>query len=204
VVVTNADVEPGKTIARTLADAGMAVSLKLTPRVDALVNSYRLEPTTAGAVEDLRLDQFMRGVSTNLTDAFFASQAAAAQMVLEGRRGCIVNVTSVAGVVGLPGQSSFCSAMAGLTVLTRVLATEWAPHGIRVAAVGAGLTTDLLAALRTLDGASRRVPPGVVVEPQAVAEAVRFVLSDQASRIAGVPVYVDGGWLSDGYWLPFP
>src|SRR6266581_3340016 len=105
VVVTNADVEPGKTIARTLADAGMTVSLQLMPGVDALVNSYRLEPNAAGAVEDLELDHFMRGVSTNLTDTFFASQAAAAQMVLEGRRGCIVNVTSVAGVVGLPGQS---------------------------------------------------------------------------------------------------
>jgi len=182
----------------------MTVSLQLMPGVDALVNSYRLEPAATGALEDLELDHFMRGVSTNLTDTFFASQAAAAQMVLEGRRGCIVNVTSVAGVVGLPGQSSFCSGMAALTAVTKVLAAEWAHHGIRVAAVAAGLTPELLAGLRTLEGSARRLPPVAVVEPQAVADAVHFVVSDRASRIAGVPVYVDGGWLSDGYWLPFP
>jgi len=182
----------------------MAVSLQLTPGADALVNSYRLEPAAAGGVESLSLDEYLRSLSTNLTDAFFASQAAAAQMVSEGRPGCIVNVTSVAGVVGLPGQSSFCSAMAALTGLTKVLATEWAHHGIRVAAVGAGLSAELLAGLRPLPGASRRLPPAALVEPHAVAEAVRFVLGDRAGGIAGVPVYVDGGWLSDGYWLPFP
>jgi NAD(P)-dependent dehydrogenase (short-subunit alcohol dehydrogenase family) len=204
VVVSNADLEPGKTIAHTLAAAGMDVSFQLTPGADALVNSYRLEPAAAAAVEDLSLDEYLWSVSTNLTDAFFASQAAAAQMVAEGRPGCIVNVTSVAGVVGLAGQSSFCSSMAALTALTKVLATEWAHHGIRVAAVGAGLSTELLAGLRTLGGASRRAPPASVVAPEAVAEAVRFVLGARASGIAGVPVYVDGGWLSDGYWLPFP
>src|SRR5260370_41051727 len=85
VVVTNADVEPGKTIARTLADAGMTVSLQLMPGVDALVNSHRLEPAAPGAVEDLQLAHFTRGFSPKLSDSIVASQAASTPMVLEGR-----------------------------------------------------------------------------------------------------------------------
>jgi len=142
-------------------------------------------------------------VTANLTAAFFAGQAAAAQMLAEGRSGCIVNVTSVAGVVALPGHAALCAAMAALTSVTKVLAAEWGGRGIRVAAVGAGLSTELLAGLRPLEGAARRIPAGVLVDHEAVAETVRFVLSDGARQIAGVPVYVDGGWLSDGYWEAF-
>jgi NAD(P)-dependent dehydrogenase (short-subunit alcohol dehydrogenase family) len=72
-----------------------------------------------------------------------------------------------------------------------------------VAAVGAGLTPDLLEGLRELPGSSRRIPDGSVVDPALLAETVRFVLSDAGSGIAGIPVYVDGGWLSDGYWEAF-
>src|SRR5260370_42628466 len=75
VVVTNADAEPGKTIARTLADAGMTVSLQWRPGVDALVSSYRLERTAAPPVEARELDQFRRDVSTNLHKQLFARRA---------------------------------------------------------------------------------------------------------------------------------
>jgi NAD(P)-dependent dehydrogenase (short-subunit alcohol dehydrogenase family) len=210
VVVTNADCEPGRTIAATLARAGLNVSV-VTPqavaqveRIDALVNCYRLESDAAGAVEDLDIDTYLRAVSNNLTDAFFASQAAALQMISNGRTGIIVNVTSVAGVVALPGHVAFCSSMAAVSSLTKVLATEWAPRGIRVAAVGAGLSPDLLEGLRELPGASRRVPPGALVDRESLAQTVHFVLSDGGRGIAGVPIYVDAGWLADGYWEPFP
>ena len=111
-----------------------------------------------------------------------------------------MNVTSVAGVVALPGQAAFCASMAAVTAMTKVLASEWARYGIRVAAVGAGLSDDLVTGVRSLPGMASRVPSGALVTPAAVAEVVRFVLSDRAEGVAGVPVYVDGGWLADGYW----
>jgi NAD(P)-dependent dehydrogenase (short-subunit alcohol dehydrogenase family) len=214
--VTNAGGEPGRTIARALASAGDGVSNSLTEAlqrygcIDSLVNCYRLDGSPVGPLEDIDADGFMAGMAENLSDAFVAAQAAATRMLAQAcphssdrRRGCIVNVTSVAGVLALPGQATFCAAMAALSTATKVLATEWAPHGIRVAAVGAGLTPELLQGLRGLPGASRRIPAGCVVNLELVAETVKFVLSDAGAGIAGVPVYVDSGWLSDGYWEAF-
>jgi NAD(P)-dependent dehydrogenase (short-subunit alcohol dehydrogenase family) len=155
------------------------------------VNSYRL-PAATGPVEHLAIEEYVEAVNINLTEAFFACQQAAAQMIAEGVRGTIVNVTSVGGVLALPHQAAFCSSMAALSAVTKVLATEWAHHGIRVAAVAAGLSRELAACSRTL------------VSPEDVANAVRLILTEEARAIAGVPLYVDGGWLSDGYWEPFP
>lgn len=210
VVVTNADCEPGRTIASVLSGAGARVSAMAPPAVgtvghiDALVNCYRVDSHGAGNVEDLDIETYLKVVSDNLTDAFFASQAAALHMIADGHKGIIVNVTSVAGVVGVPGQAAFCSSMAALASVTKVLATEWAPRGIRVAAVGAGLSAHLLEGLRRLPGASARVPPGALVDHETLARTVHFVLSEGGRGIAGVPVYVDAGWLADGYWEPFP
>ena len=194
--MTNAEVEPGSSIARVLRKSSFEVCPTLQPGIDALVNSYRL-PVTAGLVQDLSLEDYMKAVNVNLTDAFFACQAAALQMISEGTGGTIVNVTSVGGVVALPEQAAFCSSMAALTAVTKVLATEWAHHGIRLVAVGAGLSSELVAT-------ARRLPANALVKAEAVAHAVRFLLSEEASAIAGVPLYVDGGWLSDGYWEAFP
>ena len=193
--------EPGRTIARILEDrAGARVYPALVPGVDAVVNSYRLAAGVSRPLEDLAVEAFLQGISANLTDAFFTCQAAAAQMVEERRTGCLVNVTSVAGVVAIPGQAAFCAAMAALSATTKVLATEWSSYGIRVAAVAAGVSSELVAGVRTLPGVGQRVPAGAVVDHEQVAVTVRFVRSEGGSGIAGVPVFVDNGWLSDGYW----
>ncbi len=83
---------------------------------------------------------------------------------------------------------------------TRILAAEWGPRGIRVTAVGAGLSTDVLAGVLPAGTSARRVPERAVVTPEQVAEAVCFLLRDGADGVAGSTLYVDGGWLADGYW----
>jgi NAD(P)-dependent dehydrogenase (short-subunit alcohol dehydrogenase family) len=168
---------------------------------------HTLQPDSSGPAESLALDAFLGGISSNLSDAFFDAQAAAAQMLAQaclhstpGNRGCIVTITSVAGVLALPGHATFCSAMAGLDVATRLLAAEWGPRGIRVMAVGAGLSADVLDGVLPPGASAWRVPDGSLVRPEQVAQAVCFLLSDAADGVAGSTLYVDGGWLADGYW----
>jgi NAD(P)-dependent dehydrogenase (short-subunit alcohol dehydrogenase family) len=197
VVVTNAATDIGSAVVAALERAGAHVSGNVEQAVrdfgclDAIVICPTQRPEWTAPAESLQLNAFLDCISSILSDAFFDAQAAAAQMLAQDcphatpdKRGCIVSITSVAGVLAVPGNAAFCSAMAGLDVATRVLATEWRPRGIRVAAVGAGLS-------------ERRVP---VVRPEQIAEVVSFLLSDAADGVVGSTVWVDGGWLADGYW----
>jgi NAD(P)-dependent dehydrogenase (short-subunit alcohol dehydrogenase family) len=121
--------------------------------------------------------------------------------------GVIVNVTSVAGVVALPGFAAFCAAMAGGTAATNTLAVEWGDQGNRVVGLGTGITPEMASALSVRphlpDGerlAHRRLPDSSVQSFDGVGDAAVYLASDAARHINGMTLYVDGGWLSDGYW----
>jgi NAD(P)-dependent dehydrogenase (short-subunit alcohol dehydrogenase family) len=223
VVVANAATDLGRAVRAGLGRAGAHVTAQIDASVgsaqlvgdavaafgclDGFVNCPTLQPELSGPAESLPLEAFIAGISSNLTEAFFGCQAAAAHMLDQvcshatpSNRGVIVNITSVAGVLALPGQATFCSAMAGLNVATRILAAEWGPRGIRVTAVGAGLSATLLAGVLPAGASARRVPQRSVVTPEQIAEAVCFLLDDAAGGVAGSTLYVDGGWLADGYW----
>ena len=116
----------------------------ITPhgRLDVLVTVPIVPPATPA--ETLPLARFHQDIATNLGDVFFWSQAAAEQMSKQmPAGGCIINISSVGGVLGLPGKSAFSAAMAGVDAMTQTLATEWHPLGIRVVGVGAGLVPEL-------------------------------------------------------------
>ncbi|MCA1647491.1 MAG: SDR family oxidoreductase [Chloroflexi bacterium] len=224
VVVTNAATDLGRQVCARLVRAGARVTAqpaghRVGPAqlvadavaafgcLDGFVNCYALLPDLGGPVESLTLEAFIAGISTNLSEPFFGCQAAAAQMLDQvcphgtpANRGNIVNITSVAGMLALPGHATFCSAMAGLNVATKIFAAEWGPRAIRVTAVGAGLSPGVLAGVLPAGRSARRVPERSVVTPEQVAEAVCFLLGDAAAGVAGSTLYVDGGWLADGYW----
>ena len=175
-------------------------------RLDIMVNTSVI---TAGApAASMALDQFVQGIAVNLNTMFFGCQFAARQMLAQAPAGgTIVNVTSVGGVVALPGHADYCSAMAGVNAITKILATEWGPQGIRVVGVGAGLSTELLLTLTVqpaLPGgerlSQRRVPARCLTSAADVAQAVVYLCGDGAKHISGTTLYVDGGWLADGYW----
>jgi NAD(P)-dependent dehydrogenase (short-subunit alcohol dehydrogenase family) len=174
-------------------------------RLDVMVNVAAVP--ASGPAESLAPEAFVAGISSNVNAALFGCQYAARQMVRQPpadgseSRGCIVNVTSVAGVLALPGHAAFCAAMAALHAMTKSLAVEWGSLGIRVVNVAAGLDSEVLAGLLPMDGAARRVPPAALVTPADVGQAVVYVASDQAGRVNGTTIYADGGWLADGYWL---
>jgi NAD(P)-dependent dehydrogenase (short-subunit alcohol dehydrogenase family) len=146
----------------------------------------------------LTADDWTRVLTTNLSGAFFCAQAFARAVIAAKMEGCIVNVASIFGLTGGPNRAAYSASKAGLVNLTRVLAYEWQPFGIRVNAVAptfvrTPLTDRLLAG--GLDIQNRALGERLAT-PEDVAEAVYFLSSHAAAMIAGHTLPVDGGWLA--------
>jgi 3-oxoacyl-[acyl-carrier protein] reductase len=145
-----------------------------------------------------------RMVDVQLNGAFYAAQACARHMWDAG--GAIVFITSTNAEAAFPRRAAYCSAKAGVAMLTKVLAIEWAERRIRVNAVGpAYVATEMTQrniAAGHIDEAQikARIPLGRLAQPADVADAVSFLLSEQAGFITGHSLYVDGGWLAYGYF----
>jgi NAD(P)-dependent dehydrogenase (short-subunit alcohol dehydrogenase family) len=145
-----------------------------------------------------------RMVDVQLNGSFYIAQACAKRMWDHG--GAIVFITSTNAEAAFPRRAAYCSAKAGVAMLTKVLAIEWAEIGIRVNAVGpAYVATEMtkrnIAAGNVNEAQIRaRIPLGRLAEPADVADAVSFLLSDHAAFITGQSLYVDGGWLAYGYF----
>jgi NAD(P)-dependent dehydrogenase (short-subunit alcohol dehydrogenase family) len=139
-------------------------------------------------------------LDVNLRGVFFSAQAAAKQMVAQGRGGKIVSIASIMGLVGsIRSSAAYCASKAGVVNLTRALAIEWATHNIQVNAVAptfvlTPLTEDIFANQEFLDSVLSRTPNGKLATPQSIADAVVFLASPQADMITGITLPVDGGW----------
>jgi NAD(P)-dependent dehydrogenase (short-subunit alcohol dehydrogenase family) len=145
-----------------------------------------------------------RMVDIQLNGSFYMAQACAKRMWEAG--GAIVFITSINAEAAFPRRAAYCSAKAGVAMLTKVLAIEWAERRIRVNAVGPAhvatpMTQRNIAAGNVSEAKiNARIPLGRLVQPADVAQAVAFLLSDQAAFITGHSMYVDGGWLAYGYF----
>lgn len=168
-------------------------------RIDALINNAALGPTMAATV-DTDIASFRKAFSVNLLGPFVLAREVARRMADRG--GVIVNVASLAGVLGNPKRNAYAASKAGLISLTRSLACEWASRGIRVAAVAPGyVRTPMVAELERSGKADlalvrRRIPLGRMARPDEIAAVVRFLASAAARYVTGAILTVDGGWQS--------
>lgn len=171
-------------------------------RLDTLVNNAGVnfvKPT-------LEMDEsdWDRVLDVDLKGTFLCSRFALPHMVQQ-QSGCIINIASVHTLATLPEAAPYAAAKAGMIGLTKALAVEFAPYGIRVNAVSPGLTAtqiwqDILDAAEDPDQArqhwSDNIPAGRVQEPEEVANVVLFLASDQATYLTGDNLVTDGGMTS--------
>jgi NAD(P)-dependent dehydrogenase (short-subunit alcohol dehydrogenase family) len=166
-------------------------------RLDILVNNAGVAP--GNPAENVREEDFDLTLAVNLKGTFFASQAAGRVMIRQ-KSGRIINMSSQAGFVALPGESVYCMSKAGIAHLTKCLAVEWGPHNITVNAVAPtfihtpGTQSALDDPAFRADVIERIAALHRIGEPMEVAGAVVFLASPAASLITGQTLLIDGGW----------
>jgi len=147
----------------------------------------------------VREEDFDATLSVNLKGTFFASQAAGRAMIRQ-RFGRIINMSSQAGFVALPGESVYCMTKAAIAHLTKCLAVEWGKYNITVNAVAPtfirtpGTAEYLSDPQNRAETIERIAALHRIGEPMDVAGAVVFLASDAASLITGHTILIDGGW----------
>ncbi len=160
-------------------------------KIDVLVNNAGI--TKDGLLMRMKTDDWQKVLDLNLSGVFYCTRAVSRQM-LKQKKGRIINITSVVGLMGNAGQANYAAAKAGVVGLTQSSAKEFASRGITVNAVAPGfISTDMTKDLNS-EGILSAIPLGRFGEPEDVAGAVRFLAADKcAAYITGQTIQVDGG-----------
>ncbi len=173
-------------------------------RADVLVNNAGI--ALISPAEQTPAQRWRQVVEVNLTGAFLLCQAFGRRMLAQGS-GSIVNIASVAGLLGVADRAAYNASKHGLIGLTRTLAVEWGGRGVRVNAVCPGWVKTPMDDASQGEGAygdadiNDHVPMGRFATPDDVAQAVAFLAdSDRSGFVNGVALPVDGGWSVDGSW----
>jgi NAD(P)-dependent dehydrogenase (short-subunit alcohol dehydrogenase family) len=150
----------------------------------------------SGLLLEQSVDDWRRVLDVNLTGTWLTLRTVAAAMIDSGTVGSMVAVSSISGTLSDRDMGAYCVSKAGIDMLVRIAASEWGPHGIRVNAVGPGVTrTPMLAKPEALpgwvDGLTERTPLGRLGESDDVAEAIVSVLD--LTWVTGQTVFADGG-----------
>jgi NAD(P)-dependent dehydrogenase (short-subunit alcohol dehydrogenase family) len=193
--VVTGDVTSESDVARLVDEVGPA---------DVLVNNAGIASILPA--EDMPVDEWRKVIDVNLTGPFLLCQAFGRKMLALGA-GSIVNVASVAGLMGVADRSAYNASKHGLIGLTRTLAVEWGGRGVRVNAVCPGWVKTEMDDASQASGAYRdgditdHVPLARFAQPDDIAQAVAFLADPARSGfVNGTALSVDGGWYADGSW----
>lgn len=178
---------PGKVI-----EAGV----KAFGQVDILVNSAGI--VALDNAETISSDDWNKTININLSASFFMAQAVGKYMIDNDVSGCIVNMASQAGVIALDKHVAYCASKGGIIAMTKVLAKEWGPYGIRVNAVSPTVVLTELGH-KAWDGPvgdafKKEMPSERFAEPEEIAACIAFLCSKGAGMVTGHNLLVDGGF----------
>jgi NAD(P)-dependent dehydrogenase (short-subunit alcohol dehydrogenase family) len=225
VVLTDVQQDKGEAEARALANQGLdarfrqldasneaeiealveAIEVTLGP-IDVAVCSAGIARAT-GVFYESDTAEFEAVLKLNLIGPYLMGKAVGRRMVAAGRKGSIINVSSVAAVLGVADSYAYCVSKAGLGMLTKTMALALAPHGVRVNAIGPGPTDSPMTAHLPEDARRTmlsRTPLGRFGEASEIAGVAAFLASDDASYITGQTIYADGGRLALNYTVEPP
>lgn len=167
-------------------------------KLDIFVNNAGIEKKTAFV--DYPLDEWRKIMAVNLTGPFLCSQAAAKQMIQQGKGGRIINISSIHEDLPMPTNAPYCASKGGLRMLMRTIAVELAPHQITVNNIGPGavytpIDKDVESDPKLNDRILAEIPMGRWGKPEEVAQLALYLASDAAAYVTGSTHFIDGGML---------
>jgi 3-oxoacyl-[acyl-carrier protein] reductase len=162
--------------------------------LDVMVNNAGI--TRDGVLRKMTTDDFRQVIEVHLVGGWLGTKVASLQMREQGTGGSVINISSMSGKVGNPGQTNYSAAKAGLIGLTKAAAKEGARYRIRVNAIQPGFIRTAMTDIMPQDVLSERIaeiPLGRIGEPLDVANTALFLASDLSSYLTGITIEVSGG-----------
>lgn len=187
-IAIQADIAEKEDVEKLFAEA-----LKVTGTIEILVNNAGINRD--GLLMRMSDDDFNQVIDTNLRGAFYCMRAAS-KLMMKKRYGRIVTISSVVGLIGNAGQVNYAASKAGVIGMTKSLAKELGSRNVTANAIAPGfITTDMTDALpdAVKEQMAKEIPLARMGQPEDVANAVAFLVSDKASYITGQVLNVDGG-----------
>ncbi|KAA1039673.1 glucose 1-dehydrogenase [Macrococcus equipercicus] len=164
--------------------------------IDIMINNAGIEHPTPSL--EMSADEFNKVMETNLTGAFIGSREACRHFVETGKKGVIINISSVHDVIAWPNYVNYAASKGGLKLMMETMCMEFAPQGIRINNISPGAimtehTTEKFSDPETRAETEKMIPMGIIGKPQQIATVATFLASENASYITGATLYVDGG-----------